>query len=70
MLVGNRKKCKLTLLRAAVKARSDRGKPMPNYSNFLGDVFSGALSNATIPMPTGESTLFSPTLPSAIRVRD
>jgi hypothetical protein len=34
---------------SAVIARSDSGKPMPNYSYFLGDMVSGALSNAYYP---------------------
>jgi Carboxypeptidase regulatory-like domain len=33
----------------AVIARSDSGRPMPNYSYFLGDIVSGALSNLYYP---------------------
>jgi hypothetical protein len=33
----------------SVITRSDSGKLMPNYSYFLGDIFSGALSNAYYP---------------------
>jgi hypothetical protein len=33
----------------AIITRSDSGKLMPNYSYFLGDIFSGALSNAYYP---------------------
>jgi hypothetical protein len=33
----------------AIITRSDSGKPMPNYSYFLGDVGSGALSNLYYP---------------------
>jgi hypothetical protein len=33
----------------AVIARSDSGKPMPNYSYFLGDIGAGALSNLYYP---------------------
>jgi len=33
----------------AVITRSDSGKPMPNYSYFLGDIGSGALSNLYYP---------------------
>jgi Carboxypeptidase regulatory-like domain len=34
---------------SAVIARSDSGQPMPNYSYFLGDIGSGALSNLYYP---------------------
>jgi hypothetical protein len=34
---------------SAFVARSDSGHSMPNYSYFLGDMFSGALSNAYYP---------------------
>ena len=33
----------------AIITRSDSGKPMPNYSYFLGDIGSGALSNLYYP---------------------
>jgi Carboxypeptidase regulatory-like domain len=33
----------------AVIARSDSGRPMPNYSYFLGDIVSGGLSNLYYP---------------------
>ena len=33
----------------AIFTRSDSGKPMPNYSYFLGDIGSGALSNLYYP---------------------
>ena len=33
----------------AIITRSDSGKPMPNYSYFLGDIASGALSNLYYP---------------------
>ncbi len=33
----------------AIVTRSDNGKPMPNYSYFLGDIGSGALSNLYYP---------------------
>jgi hypothetical protein len=33
----------------SVIARSDSGRPMPNYSYFLGDICSGALSNLYYP---------------------
>ena len=36
-------------VRSAFIARSDSGHAMPNYSYFLGDMFSGALSNAYYP---------------------
>jgi hypothetical protein len=36
-------------LASSVIARSDKGKPMPAYSDFLGDVGSGALSNLYYP---------------------
>jgi len=39
----------LHALSSAFVARSDSGKPMPNYSYLLGDMCSGALSNAYYP---------------------
>ncbi len=36
-------------LGSSVIARSDKGRPMPAYSDFLGDVGSGALSNLYYP---------------------
>jgi hypothetical protein len=46
---GTKKSRLIHALSYSVIARSDSGKPMPNYSYFLADVFSGALSNAYYP---------------------
>jgi hypothetical protein len=44
----------------AFVARSDSGKPMPNYSYFLGDLCSGAISNAYYPPSSrGASLVFT-----------
>ena len=46
---GSKKSRLVHALSYAVVARSDTGKPMPNYSYFLAAICSGALSNAYYP---------------------
>jgi Carboxypeptidase regulatory-like domain len=46
---GTKKSRLIHAVSSAVIARSDKGKPMPNYSYFLADMCSGALSNAYYP---------------------
>jgi hypothetical protein len=46
---GTMKSRLIHAMSSAVIARSDSGKPMPNYSYFLADIVSGALSNAYYP---------------------